>query len=65
MDSVYDIFEIMPDGVLVWKCAVTGQDAALRELESLAMTCKNEIRVVHLSTNTVFASKPSTGKVSP
>jgi hypothetical protein len=59
VDSSYDIFEILPDGSPLWKGVVVGRDAALKELDSLAENCENELRVIHLSTNTVLATKPS------
>jgi hypothetical protein len=54
MGSEYDVFEIMPDGGAVWKCAVQGIDAALREVTSLAEQSKNEFRAIQTSVGEVI-----------
>jgi hypothetical protein len=59
VDSSYDIFEILPDGSPLWKGVVIGREAALKELESLSENCENELRVIHLPSKAVLASKPS------
>jgi hypothetical protein len=59
VDASYDIFEILPDGSPLWKGVVIGRDAALKELESLAENCENELRVIHLPTKAVVATRPS------
>lgn len=59
MDRSYDIFEILPDGTPMWRAAVQGRDAALQKLEALSENCHNEIRLIHLPTKEVVASKPA------
>jgi hypothetical protein len=61
MDISYDIFEILPDGTPMWRDTVVGREPALQRLDSLAEKCENEMRVVHLRTNVLLASKPRKG----
>ena len=55
MDRSYDLFEILPDGLPIWKCAVAGHENAVQQLRELARHTTNELRIVHLSTNTIIA----------
>ena len=55
MDRNYDLFEILPDGSPIWKCAVAGHENAVQQLRELARHTTNELRIVHLSTNTIIA----------
>jgi hypothetical protein len=51
----YDLFEILPDGSPIWKCAVAGHENAVQQLRELALHTSNELRIMHLSTNTIIA----------
>ena len=55
MDRSYDLFEILPDGSPIWKCAVVGHEAAVQQLRDLARHTSNELRIMHLSSNTIIA----------
>ena len=55
MDRNYDLFEILPDGSPIWKCAVAGHHNAVQQLRELARHTANELRIMHLSTNTIIA----------
>ncbi|MFY9731904.1 MAG: hypothetical protein WBQ04_03910 [Candidatus Acidiferrales bacterium] len=55
MDRNYDLFEILPDGSPIWKCAVAGHENAVQQLRELANHTRNELRIMHLSTNTIIA----------
>jgi len=55
MERSYDIFEVMPDGPLLWRTAVVGHENAIAELKKLAAKTNNEVRVVHLETKAVIA----------
>ena len=55
MDRNYDLFEILPDGSPIWKCAVAGHENAVQQLRELARHTSNELRIMHLSTNTIIA----------
>ena len=56
MERHYDIFEIMPDGAPLWRTAVQGHEAAILKLKELAANSTNEIRVMHLASNSIVAS---------
>ena len=55
MDRQYDLFEIFPDGTPLWWESVTGQESALRRLKELSSQTRNEVRALHIPTNTVLA----------
>ncbi len=55
MDRNYDLFEILPDGSPLWKCAVAGHENAVQQLRELAKHTDNEVRIMHLATNTLIA----------
>jgi hypothetical protein len=56
MTRDYDIFEILPDGSPIWKEFVSGHEEAIRKLQELAKQTKNEVRLMHVPTNTIIAS---------
>ena len=60
MEREYDLFEVFPDGSLVWRDSVTGHENAIRRLRELVDLTDNEFRVMHLSTNTLIASMKGT-----
>jgi hypothetical protein len=55
VDRNYDLFEILPDGSPIWKCTVAGHEPALQQLKELAKRTDNEVRIMHLATNTIIA----------
>jgi hypothetical protein len=57
VDLSYDIFEILPDGTPLWKTSAKGRDAAMRRLDELARTSRNELKVIHLESKTVVATR--------
>jgi hypothetical protein len=56
MEQYYDIFEHLADGSVLWRCAVSGREAALNILRKLAIETSNELRAMHLATNSVLAA---------
>jgi hypothetical protein len=56
VDRNYDIFEILSDGSLVWRAALHGRDDAIRKLHEIGKDTKNEVRVMHVPTNTIIAT---------
>ena len=56
MDREYDLFEVFPDGSLVWRDSVTGHEKAIQRLRELAVLTDNEFRVMHAPTNALIAS---------
>jgi hypothetical protein len=61
MDREYDLFEVFPDGSLVWRDSVTGHENAIRRLRELVELTDNEFRVMHVPTNTLIASLKGSG----
>jgi hypothetical protein len=55
VDRNYDLFEIVPDGSPIWKCAVAGHENAVQQLRELAKHTSNELRIMHLASNTIIA----------
>jgi adenosine/AMP kinase len=55
VDRSYDLFEILPDGSPIWKCAVAGHENAVQQLRELARHTGNELRIMHLASNTIIA----------
>jgi hypothetical protein len=56
MDRDYDLFEVFPDGSVVWRESVTGHEKAIRRLRELVQITDNEFRVMHILSNTMIAS---------
>jgi hypothetical protein len=56
MDRDYDLFEVLPDGSVIWKEAVAGHENAIRQLVELSKQTSNEVRVMHVLSNTLIAS---------
>jgi len=54
MNHTYDIFEVLPDGV-IWRAAVTGLQEATAALKKFAAESPSEFRLMHLPTNTLIA----------
>ena len=56
MERDYDLFEVLPDGAVIWKETVSGHENAIRRLRELAEVTDNEFRIMHILTNTLIAS---------
>jgi hypothetical protein len=56
MNRTYDIFEIMPDGAPMWRATVPHHEDALHKLTELAALTQNEMRLMHLPSNTLIAA---------
>ena len=55
MEREYDLFEHFSKGDLLWRMTVNGHENAIQQLKKLAATTSNELRVVHLVTQSVIA----------
>jgi hypothetical protein len=64
MNREYDLFEMFPDGTALWRLTVTGRQEAIEVLHQLCTRTANEVRVMHLPTNTVIATAntPAAGR---
>ena len=56
MERTYDIFEKMSDGSVLWRAAIPGHEAAIRQLRELASQSTNEFQLMHIPTKTVIAT---------
>ncbi|MGA7840180.1 MAG: hypothetical protein WCA34_04640 [Candidatus Acidiferrales bacterium] len=56
MERDYDLFEVLPDGALIWREMVHGHEAAIQKLLELSKQTANEVRVMHVLTNSLIAS---------
>jgi hypothetical protein len=56
MEQDYDLFEVLADGAPMWRGVAAGQEHALRKLTELSNQTSNEVRVMHVPSNTLIAS---------
>lgn len=56
MERDYDLFEVLADGGLIWRETVAGHENAIRRLIELSKETPNEVRVMHVLTNSLIAS---------
>jgi hypothetical protein len=56
LERQYDLFEILPDHTPMWRGVVHGHENAIRQLQELAKTTTNEVRVMHIASNAVIAT---------
>ena len=56
MERDYDLFEVLPDGAVIWQETVSGHENAIRKLVELSKRTANEVRVMHVLSNTLIAS---------
>lgn len=59
MERDYDLFEVLPNGDPIWKATVSGHQKAIERLVELSKQTKNEVRVMHILSNTLIASMNS------
>jgi hypothetical protein len=65
MSHEYDIFEKYPDGSLIWRQVVYGQQNARNRLDAFSALGPNEFLLMHLSTDTLVASTNTSRVVAP
>jgi hypothetical protein len=51
----YDLFEVLDDGAVLWRCVVQGREEAISKLRESAATTRNEWRLMHIPTQTLIA----------
>ena len=61
VNRTYDLFELMPNGEVLWVCAVTGLEAARRQLSALGKRDGNEYLLMHVLTSEIVERVPSRG----
>jgi hypothetical protein len=64
MNRVYDTFEVLPDGTLIWRATVTGCEDAVNKLEQLAKVSRNEFRLIHIPSQTVIATMTAVATIN-
>jgi hypothetical protein len=57
MDSDSDIFEKLPDGIVIWRFAVTGRANAVAQFQQIAANSANEVFAVQVDTQEVVVRK--------
>lgn len=55
MDTEYDIFEKFPEGDVVWRGSVRGQENALAKLKEFGRESSNEHFIMHVGSKSVVA----------
>ena len=53
----YDLFELFPDGYVLWRGTVKGLEKATIELEELAAHTKHEVQLMYAPNNAVIAKR--------
>lgn len=56
MNRVYDAFEVLPDGSLIWKATIEAREDAVKKLKQVARDSPNEFRLMHIASKTVIAT---------
>ena len=56
MEHIYDIFELMPDGKILWRDTVQGHEEAVSKLKEFAAHSLNEFQLLHLPTQSLVAT---------
>jgi len=56
MNHVYDAFDVLPDGTLIWRAAVEGHQHTIDELWKVAKGSAYEFRLKHIPSKTVIAT---------
>jgi len=65
MEREYDLFEHFSNEDVLWRMTVNGHENAIQQLKKLAATTSNEVRVVHLPTQSVVAVMNRATEESP
>jgi len=65
MEREYDLFEHFSNGEVLWRMTVTGHENAIQQLRELSATTYNEVRLVHLPTQSVIAVMNHASKETP
>lgn len=57
MGAKYDLFELFPDGYVLWRGTIKGLKKALTELQELAAQTKYEVQLVYPLNNVIIAKR--------
>ena len=63
----FDLFELFPDGYVLWRGTVKGLNKAIIELQELAAHTKHEMQLMYAPNNAVIAKRnvPQDGTAFP
>jgi hypothetical protein len=64
VDREYDLFETV-NGEPIWRCSVIGLEPATAKLKELAAVTRNELRLMHLPSNSLIAQANSKADSEP
>ncbi|MGC2764315.1 MAG: hypothetical protein WB607_02320 [Candidatus Acidiferrum sp.] len=64
MEREYDLFQFCPDGSPLWCQSISGYENAIRKLQELASETENEVRAMHLPSQSVVAAIPAKSRAS-
>jgi hypothetical protein len=53
----YDLFELFPDGYVLWRGTINGLKKAMIELQELAAQTKHEVQLMYAPNNVVIAKR--------
>ncbi len=53
----YDLFELFPDGYVLWRGTIKGLKKAIIELQDLAAHTKHEVQLMYAPNNAVIAKR--------
>jgi len=53
----YDLFELVPDGYVLWRGTIKGLKKAIMELQELAAHTKHEVQLMYAPNNAVIAKR--------
>jgi len=56
MERHYDLFQVLPDGTLLWRETIAGHAAAIDKLQRAALLESCEFRLLYLPDNAVIAT---------
>jgi hypothetical protein len=56
VSPLYDIYEVLPDGQLVWRVGINDKEEALRKIIQMAIWESRELRLIYFPTKAVVAS---------
>jgi hypothetical protein len=65
MERQYDLFQVQPDGTLIWRETVAGHAAAIDRLQQLARLESCEFRLLYLPDKTVIATMNTPKRETP
>jgi hypothetical protein len=57
MDRAYDVFEVLSDGMSIWKATIDDKEEAIRKLDELAAGKSVEFRLIHRPTLAIIDTR--------